>query len=69
MDQHDRALYLLYRRAHQQLEGRGIRVRRNYVGDYCTALDIAGASLTLLRLDDEIDSLPAAPAEIPVRTF
>ena len=49
-------LYILYRRAHQQLAERGINVGRSYVGEYCTSLDMAGASLTLVRLDDEIES-------------
>jgi len=62
-------LYLLYGRAHDQLTGRGLNVRRNYVGEYCTSLDMAGASVTLLRLDDETINLLAAPAEIPIRTF
>jgi dihydroxyacetone kinase-like protein len=62
-------LYLLYGRAHSQLESRGIHVRRNYVGEYCTSLDMAGCSLTLSRLDDEIDELLGAPAEIAIRTF
>ena len=48
-------LYLLYGYAHEQLAKRGINVRRNYVGEYCTSLDMAGASITLSRLDDEID--------------
>ncbi|WP_155375154.1 dihydroxyacetone kinase subunit DhaK [Catellatospora vulcania] len=62
-------LYLLYGRAHEQLEARGINVRRNYVGEYCTSLDMAGASLTLVKLDDEIVKGLAAPAEIAIRTF
>lgn len=62
-------LYILYGRAHQQLAGRGINVKRNYVGEYCTSLDMAGASVTLVRLDDELDALLDAPAEIPIRTF
>ena len=62
-------LYLLYGRAHSELAGRGIQVRRNYVGEYCTSLDMAGASLTLSRLDPEIDALLGAPAEIAIRTF
>jgi dihydroxyacetone kinase-like protein len=62
-------LYLLYGRAHEQLTGRGLTVRRNYVGEYCTSLDMAGASLTLVRLDDETVDLLSAPAEIPIRTF
>lgn len=62
-------LYILYRHAHRQLAGRGITVGRSYVNEYCTSLDMAGASLTLVRLDDEIDSLLAAPAEAAVRVF
>ncbi|MFF3748884.1 dihydroxyacetone kinase subunit DhaK [Streptomyces sp. NPDC002018] len=62
-------LYLVYGLAHRQLMERGIAVRRSYVGEYCTSLDMAGASITLVRLDDEISDLLAAPAEIPVRIF
>ena len=62
-------LYLLYGYAHEQLARRGINIRRNYVGEYCTSLDMAGASITLRRLDDEIAGLLAAPAEIAIRTF
>jgi dihydroxyacetone kinase-like protein len=62
-------LYILYGRAHKQLADRGIKVTRNYVGEYCTSLDMAGASLTLVKLDSELDALLDAPAEIPIRTF
>jgi phosphoenolpyruvate---glycerone phosphotransferase subunit DhaK len=62
-------LYLLYGLAHAQLEKRGIRVARSYVGEYCTSLEMAGASLTLVRLDDEIESLLKAPADCPIRVF
>ncbi len=62
-------LYILYARAHEQLAARGINVERNYVGEYCTSLDMAGASLTLVKLDPELSGLLAAPAEIAIRTF
>ncbi len=62
-------LYILYRRAHQQLAERGITVARSYVNEYCTSLDMAGASLTLVRLDDEIERLLEAPAEAAIRVF
>jgi len=62
-------LYILYRRAHQQLAEKGITVKRSYVGEYCTSLDMAGASLTLVKLDDEIAGLLDAPAESAVRVF
>lgn len=62
-------LYLLYGYAHEQLAARGINVHRSYVGEYCTSLDMAGASLTLVKLDDELEQLLAAPAEVAVRIF
>lgn len=62
-------LYLLYRRAAQNCKARGFEVTRNYVGNYCTSLEMAGFSLTLIRLDSEIDRLLDAPAEIPIRVF
>jgi dihydroxyacetone kinase-like protein len=62
-------LYLLYGYAHEQLAARGISIARNYVGNYCTSLDMAGCSITLSRLDEEIDGLLGAPAEIAIRTF
>ena len=62
-------LYILYGRAHQQLQSLGISVARNYVGNYCTSLDMAGCSLTLVKLDDELVSLLDAPAEVAVRIF
>jgi dihydroxyacetone kinase-like protein len=62
-------LYILYARAHEQLEARGITIGRSYVGEYCTSLDMAGASLTLVKLDDELKELLSAPAEIAARIF
>jgi len=62
-------LYLLYGSAHEKLAAMGITVTRSYVGEYCTSLEMAGASLTLVQLDDEIDALLAAPAEIAYRVF
>ena len=62
-------LYILYGRAHQHLADRGINVTRSYVGEYCTSLDMAGASLTLVKLDDELNALFDAPADVAVRVF
>ncbi len=61
--------YILYRRAAQRCADAGLTIVRNYVGNYCTSLDMAGMSLTLLKLDDELEDLLAAPAEIAVRVF
>ncbi len=62
-------LYLLYRKAALLCRDRGLTVGRNYVGEYCTALEMAGFSLTLIRLDAELEPLLAAPAECPLRVF
>ncbi|MFO7690695.1 MAG: dihydroxyacetone kinase subunit DhaK [Cryobacterium sp.] len=62
-------LYLLYGQAHKRLADQGISVGRSYVGEYCTSLDMAGASITLVKLDEEIESLLMDPAEVPIRVF
>jgi len=58
-------LYILYRSVAGILEGEGIRVHRVWVGEYATSLEMAGASLTLIRLDDELRGLLDAPAATP----
>jgi dihydroxyacetone kinase-like protein len=62
-------LYVLYRKAALRCKDAGLTVVRNYVGEYCTSLEMAGASLTLLRLDKELEDLLSAPAQIPTRVF
>jgi phosphoenolpyruvate---glycerone phosphotransferase subunit DhaK len=62
-------LYLLYGHAHEQIVKRGMKIKRNYVGEYCTSLEMAGFSLTLVKLDPELEELLAAPAEVAVRIF
>lgn len=62
-------LYVLYARAHERAEQAGFTVVRNYVGEYCTSLEMAGASLTLLKLDGELETYLDAPAEVAVRIF
>lgn len=61
-------LYLIYRRAHSLLAERGVSVHRRYVGEYATSLEMAGASLSVLRLDDELAELVDAPARSPFFT-
>ncbi len=62
-------LYLCYGHAHERLTARGLEVTRSYVGEYCTSLDMAGASLTLVKLDSELNELFDAPAAVAVRVF
>ena len=47
------------------LDGLGIRIGRSLVGDYITSLEMAGFSVTLLRLDDELAQLWDAPVHTP----
>ena len=58
-------LYLLFRRVHQLLAEKGISIDKNYVGEYATSLEMAGASISLLALNDERLALLNAPAESP----
>jgi len=60
-------LYVIYAKAHELAEAAGFTVVRNYVGEYCTSLEMAGASLTILRLDAELEALLDAPAETAAR--
>lgn len=62
-------LYIVYGHVHEELEKRGIKVWRSYVGEYCTSLEMAGMSITLCKVDDELKGLFTAPAEIPIRVF
>ena len=48
---------------------KGIKVFRSYVGEYCTSLEMAGAHISLLKVDDELKELLLAPAEIAYRVF
>ena len=54
-------LYLVYEELRALLEARGITIARNLVGPYITSLEMAGTSITLLRLDDELIRLWDAP--------
>ena len=64
-----RAVHRLRARRTSSSPTRGINVTRSYVGEYCTSLDMAGASITLVKLDDELNGLFDAPAEVAVRIF
>ena len=54
-------LYVLYNEVERALRERGLVPVRRLVGSYITSLEMAGASLTLLELDDELTALWDAP--------
>lgn len=58
-------LYILYRATRRRLEAAGCSIARSYVGEYVTSLEMAGASITVIRLDHELRRLLDAPALTP----
>jgi dihydroxyacetone kinase-like protein len=62
-------LYVVYRELDRFLQGRGITIERRLIGNYITSLEMAGCSITLLKLDDELTRLWDAPADTPALRF
>jgi dihydroxyacetone kinase-like protein len=58
-------LYLVYAELAKQLERYGVRASRSLVGNYITSLEMAGISITLLELDDELTTLWDSPVQTP----
>jgi dihydroxyacetone kinase-like protein len=58
-------LYVMYNEVNKILKGKGVTITRNLVGNYITSLEMAGCSVTLLRLDDELTQLWDAPVLTP----
>jgi dihydroxyacetone kinase-like protein len=58
-------LYIVYRELDRFLGEKGITISRNLVGNYITSLEMAGCSITLLKLDDELTRLWDAPVDTP----
>ena len=58
-------LFVVYGRVHRLLTSAGVEVVEPEVGEVCTSFDMAGVSLTLLWLDDELEALWSAPADAP----
>jgi len=54
-------LYLMYHAAARQCADRGLKIARSLVGNYTTSLDMAGCSITITRLDDEMIGYWDAP--------
>ncbi len=60
-------LYIIYRKVHLLLAERGIRVYRRYIGEFATSMEMAGLSVSILRLDDELRELLDMPFATPFR--
>ena len=59
-------LYLVYGRAYQTLKSAGINVFKTYVGEYATAMEMTGLSISLMRVDDELKQLLVHEANTPM---
>ena len=58
-------LFICYRKVKQILEQKKIKVCKPFVGQFFTALEMAGFSVTLMKLDEELKTLLSAPADTP----
>lgn len=56
-------LYILYARVAERLSDAGLTVHESLVGPYCTSLEMAGASITLMHLDDELERMIDHPCD------
>ena len=61
-------LYIVFRRVAQRLGDAKIHIHRSYIGNYSTSLEMAGASVTLMRLDDELRRWVDWPVSSPYFT-
>ncbi len=58
-------LYIVYRKVDEILKAKGIKVYRNYIGEFATSMEMAGMSVTVMKLDDELKQLLDEPAYTP----
>ena len=58
-------LYIMYRKVSEILKENGISVFHVYAGEFATSMEMAGASISLLKLDDELKKFLAMPANTP----
>ena len=58
-------LYIVYRYVAAQLRDLGVSIVEPLVGRYCTSMEMTGYSISLIKLDDELESLLRAPCDCP----
>ena len=61
-------LLIVYRRVWQILKDKGITAILPHIGEYATSMEMAGMSITMIELDDELEALLRAPAASPFYT-
>ncbi len=58
-------LYIAYRRLGQLLDDKGVTIRHVWLGEFATSMEMAGFSISILKLDDELEPLIAAEVDTP----
>lgn len=58
-------LYIINKKVSEMLDEKGIRVYKTFVGEFMTSLEMAGCSVTILKLDNELKELLDEPADTP----
>jgi dihydroxyacetone kinase-like protein len=58
-------LYIVNKKVNEILQAKGIKIHKTFVGEFMTSLEMAGFSITVLKLDSELKELLDAPANTP----
>lgn len=61
-------LYIMFRHAKKVLTGYGVEIARTYIGEFATSLEMAGASISIIRVDDELLGYINTPVHTPFFT-
>jgi dihydroxyacetone kinase-like protein len=57
--------YVVFRKVNKMLQEYDIKIYRTYIGEFATSLEMAGVSVSLLKLDDELKHFLDKPADTP----
>ena len=60
--------YIAFRRVHEILSDKGVSIYHTFVGEFATSMEMAGFSISLFKLDEELKRLLAKPANTPFYT-
>ena len=58
-------LYIINKKVNEILTEKGIKIHKTFIGEFMTSLEMAGCSVSLLKLDDELKELLDAKADTP----
>jgi len=61
-------LLIVYRKVHQMFLALGVKIYMPHIGEFATSMEMAGLSITVIKLDPELKALLRAPASTPFYT-